>query len=181
MKPNLFIRLAFLFAILFSVNFVYAQSETIENTKETVQTAKETVAETHETITTAERVIDKYTDKFYSGVSDIVEGLKGPAETVFKSVVMLQIAKGVGMLLILLPTIIFWIVFARLYPKVHDYFENAHGWTSWDEAPWGVMTIISLVAACALTIGSVFSVYHGLLHVFAPEWFAIMEIVQLVK
>lgn len=174
MKPNLFIRVAFLFAILFSVNFAYAQSETVKD-------VKETVAETHETITTAERVIDKYTDKFYNGVSEIVEGLKGPAETVFKSVVMLQIAKGVAMLLILIPTIIFWIVFARTYPSVSEYCENEHSYTTWDEAPKGVLTIISLVAACAFTIGSVFSVYHGILHVFAPEWFAIMEIVQLVK
>lgn len=181
MKPNLLKTIFLMAVLLLSVNFSFAQSETIADAKETVQTAKEAVNETHETISSAERIIDKYSEKFYNGVSEIVEGLKGPAETVFKSVVRLQIAKGIGMLLILIPTIIFWIVFARLYPKVQTYCDGGHGYRTWDEAPWGVMTIVALVAGIIFTIGSVFAVYHGLLRVFAPEWFAIMEIVQLVK
>lgn len=126
-------------------------------------------------VTEAERIIDKYTGKLYDGVADITERLSGPAEEVFGYVVMLQIAKGIGMLSPLLFLFIFlFIGYVYLNKGLKADFKNK------GEA-YGIVGVVSLVVAAIFFIIGIFSVYAGLLHLIAPEWYAIEEIIGLIK
>ena len=140
-----------------------------------------------EQITQAERIIDKYTDQVTDAVISIVDQLEGPATAVFKAVVNLQIAKGIAFLLLLPLTIFVWLVFNIYFKKSIEWLNdsankgNYYSSTSWTESPYATVGVTSLITAIILTIFTLFATYWGILHLMSPEWFAIMELIQIVK
>lgn len=128
-------------------------------------------------VTEAERIIDKYSDKIYDGVSTIAEKLTEPAQEVFGYVVFLQIAKGIGMLLPIPLVFIFSFLFLMFYKKVEWSYNSPTAETTGVftlSIVFGVMAGVSIIIAFCTT-------YTGLLHLLAPEWYAIKEIVGLIQ
>lgn len=141
-----------------------------------------------EQVTEAERIIDKYSGKVTETVTDLVEGLKGPAEAVFSSVVKLQIAKGIGNLIPILITLLFLYLYIKEYNRITQLLNSDKPLKSMDttSGPWDgdnitAQLIVYLVACCVMCITAMASTYGGLLHLIAPEWYAIVELVNLVK
>jgi len=135
----------------------------------------DSLAVSQENITEAERIIDKYGGGAVNAFKESVEKLTPLAEQSFNMVVKLQIAKGIGMLL---PAFLI-IILAICMPFIYKKSE----WTNRGDPDNGmaIFQIITWVFTGILVIVSFFTVYSGILHLIAPEWFAVQEIFNLVK
>lgn len=125
---------------------------------------------TKTTISEIERVVDKYGEKIADGFISTMETAKPVAKEGFKVVVKLQFAKGIANLLPLLIFIISVISITKLWGTEHlnNKDISAVGFI------WLTLLIISFVLA-------IFDTYSGITHLIAPEWFAIKEIITLMK
>lgn len=132
--------------------------------------AQEEVPVNEPTATEAERIIDKYTDKVWNGVEDIASQLEGPAKEAFSYVVKLQIAKGIGMLLPAFLFIVCTIIFTLGALTVKD-----------TEDPKFITPVVFGIIGLLMFVVSLFSTYDGILHLIAPEWYAVVDIINLVK
>jgi hypothetical protein len=130
-------------------------------------------------ITETERIIDKYGSKISDGFNKMVENVAPMAEAGFTMVVKLQIAKGVAYMLIPLLSVLFWIMFFTNYKLalINQKNENIKDWC---DASRGTPAIVGLILAIITSTISLFTIYHGLLYLIAPEWFAIKEILNLI-
>ena len=123
-------------------------------------------------ITEPERIVDKYVNKVTTAVTNIVAELEEPAKEVFDTVVRLQIAKGiVG----LLPVILFFLFVFTMYK-----FNNLV--TSWDDPSFpAIMVIIFTIAAFVVLVMAFMKTGDAIMHLIAPKWYAILELIDLVK
>lgn len=127
------------------------------------------------TTTQAERIIDKYSGKISDTFNEGIKKITPMAEKGFDVVVRFEIAKGIGLLLPLpiCITFVFIIISTRRKAKFNDVGDPTNG--------WGILLIITWVIASVSFIVSIFSVYSGILHLMAPEWYAIKEILEIFK
>jgi len=148
-----------------------------------------TFAETDSTsITTAERVIDKYTTKMFDAVQNTAQALEQPAKEIFKSVVKLQVAKGITYLLPILVFIIAILIFYREYRRIERLLSSQNVPSCYDkyQGPMGdgninTIMVLSLVIACVCIAISIFSIPVGIQYLASPEWFAIKEVLSIFK
>ncbi len=125
-------------------------------------------------VTQAERIIDKYGGKIIDGFNKAVENVTPYAEEGFKMAVRLQIAKGIigfTPLLALIPAILG----LRLSRKNDIEFDT------YEMNNWALLNIISWIAVAVFCAISIWSIPYGIKHLIAPEWFAIKEIMELVR
>lgn len=120
-------------------------------------------------ITETERIIDKYGEKVINGFNEVVEKATPYAEQGFELAVKLQIAKGIGGLILTSLFIICLILLYLLWGGKHLNDENV--------SPFGVGVI---VMAIVLLFPAIFNTYDSFLHLMAPEWYAIRDIVDLI-
>ena len=139
-------------------------------------------------ITEAERIVDKYAAKVTTAVTNIVAELEEPAKEVFRITVKLKIAQGIAYMLVLVATIIYFYIFNIQYKKGNEYWKdynqaklNSYYYKDWSDAPNFGISMIFLILGVIFAFASVFATYWGILHLIAPEWFAIQELVELVK
>ena len=121
-------------------------------------------------ITETERIIDKYGGVIIDGFNKTVEQVTPVAEEGFRIAVKLQIAKGVVGILPPFIFIIFAILFVRQYKIEDDFSYNPT-----------VLAIAYFIGTFLFFITSCFTINTGITHLIAPEWFAIKEIINLVK
>jgi len=154
-------------ALLFGISTYSQSKETIVlNNTDTVEVE----------IGEAERIVDKYTDKITNGFNGLFEKVAPYAEQGFRFVVKLKIAEGVAYLFVVLFSFFFWSNFVKYYKIAkEDTFAD------WPAGKYGGLAVILLVFSIITTIATPFCLYHGLTLVIAPEWFAIKEIIELVK
>ena len=128
-------------------------------------------------ITTAERIIDKYSGKIYDNINDIVSKLEGPAKEVFHYVTMKNFAQGIAGFL---PAFLFIILFFPYWINVTKIFNGKYDGNMDDDSQatyvmgWGITLLV-------LGIITLFTFTDAIMHVIAPEWFAIQDIIGLVK
>lgn len=131
---------------------------------------------TEDKITETERIIDKYGGKIVDGFNNVVSTVTPIAEEGFKIAVRLQIAKGIGYLL---PTIFFiiLILFRTRGFNIMKWLTSLKK-EQWIETPGPTFVVLGLLcylAVCVTTLD------NALLYLIAPEWFAIQDIISLVK
>lgn len=131
-----------------------------------------------EGITETERIVDKYGEKLAQGFSTFMETATPMAQEGFKVVVKLQYAKGIAYLLIPLFAIICWFIFFNKYKQVLIN-QKEQSKDDWINADQGTPTFVFLFISIVLSIASPFTLYSGITHILAPEWFAIKEISTL--
>jgi len=150
--------------IIFALSFVitYAQDE--------VQTAPDTVV----TTTEVERIIDKYSEKVYNTLTTLITQLKGPAEYIFKSAIKVNIAKGI---VNLIPFIIFIPCFILFL-----YYVKAGRWCDGDTANYqAVLSIIMGIISLGLLIAGIVCICSAIPYLVSPEWYAIQDIMHLIR
>ena len=135
-----------------------------------------------------EQLVDKYGAKMVDAFSSTIEKTKPMAKEAFETVVMLQIAKGIACLLPLLMFILFLYLFKREYDRIQNILmsdnvpKNMDGrYGVFDDSNVTPFIIIYLLLFVACFIFSMFTTYDGIIHLLAPKWFAIKEIVGLFK
>jgi galactitol-specific phosphotransferase system IIC component len=126
------------------------------------------------TETQTERIIDKYGGKIVESFNRFADKALPIAEESFKIVVKLQIAKGIGYMFIPLITII--IIFTGFICAKKSKTLNVK---KYESDRYEVIAVICMVLSIIGIIASCFCIYHGLLYLIAPEWFAIEEILNL--
>lgn len=131
-------------------------------------------------ITEAERIIDKYGGKIVDGFNSFVEKATPYAEEGFKMVVRLQIAKGIGLLLPLFITIFSWFLLFREVERVRN-LESTNSYGPWDSSNITVQIIIYLIVGMVSSMLAFVTTYDGILHLMAPEWYAIQELIELIN
>lgn len=151
-------KIIILFIILFSINNIIAQ--------ETVSEAIEALE-----ISETERIIDKYGGKIAESFMNLMDTATPVAKEGFQMVVRLQIAKGIVMLI---PIILCTICIILFISAARSMEED-------DNFPNGAMVIISGIIGVVTLITALFLTGDGILHIIAPEWFAIKEIIALVN
>lgn len=129
-------------------------------------------------ITETERIIDKYGGQAVQKFNELITKVTPMAEQGFDVVVKLQIAKGIGYLFITIITIIFWFIFFKNY-KLALQNQKESGKNDWVDCNRGTPALISLALAVCGTVATPFSLYESILHLAAPEWYAIKEILKL--
>ena len=132
------------------------------------------------TITETERIIDKYGGKLAESFTEAMESATPIAQEGFKMVVKLQIAKGIANLLPILFFAIFLYLFKRNYDKIAaDENRGDPRRGPFDEDNITPLLIVYFVMMCLMFIIACICTYDGLVHIIAPEWFAIKEIADL--
>ena len=123
-------------------------------------------------ISTAERIIDKYSEKMYETFSELAQNLKGPAKEAFGYMVKKEIAQGyvfmiplVGFLLTLLLGII--IIYSSIRHDGNEALE--------------AIGASALVASAIFLAISIFTTGSGIMYLIAPEYYAIQDIFELLK
>ena len=123
-----------------------------------------------------ERLIDKYGSKTVEYFENAVESVTPIAEDAFFVVVRLKIAEGIAYLLII-PLLVVCAIFAYRCYKIAYHDKPSF----WPEGKLGGIGAFLCIASVILFILMPFAVYEGLIHIIAPEWFAIKEIFELIK
>lgn len=179
-----FIIIAFL--LLSTIGFAQEQKSIL---------AQEQKQDTTITITTAERLIDKYSEKGITAFNNAVDKIAPTAVEGFEIVVKLQIAKGIANLLPLIGFIIFFSLLYKEYFRIETILEkirdpdNSYKNDSFNRnyGPFGADKNITLILAVNLA-GTIILFVMGLVcisyaieYLLAPEWFAVKEIMGLFK
>lgn len=154
-----------LICMIFLINISYAQK-----TKQTIQ------------ITETERIIDKYGSEVINKFNSLIDNATPMAEQGFEMIVRLQIAKGITLLLPALFCLIFIIMFSAEYKTVQKKIEeddNTYNYGPFSEEYINIFLIFYIFAAIILFITALFTLHDALLHLMAPEWYAIKEILNL--
>lgn len=128
--------------------------------------------------TTAERLIDKYSEKGINAFNTAVDKITPTAIEGFEVVVRLQIAKGIVNILPLFGFIIFFILFYKEYFRI-DKLGSSYG--PFDEGNITPLLIINFVASIILFIATLICIQYAIQYLLAPEWFAIKEIMGIFK
>lgn len=155
--------------LVLSLNHLYSQNQPKDstNTKTPERTA----------IQETERLIDKYGGKIIDTFNNVVEKSTPVAEQGFKIAVRLQLAEGIACVL----PIIFMFIFGRTAFKEYNklILDEKSPFNNEDEMTFTLVIKIVSTGLCALV--ALFSTYSGILHLIAPEWYAIKEIIDLIN
>ena len=143
-----------LFILLIIGNIIYAQ--------DSIKTQTPILDKT-------EHLVDKYSSKIADTFISTMESAKPFVKEGFQTVVMLQIAKGIGYLLPLILFIIFLILMINEYKRI----DNICNVTP--------IFILYLIFSAILFLASLTFTFDGITHIIAPKWFAIKEIIELLK
>jgi hypothetical protein len=135
-----------------------------------------------------EKLVDKYGAKIADAFMSSIDKATPFVKSTFTSLVYLQIGRGVAYLMPLILSIIFFLIFLNEYKKIDNILKS-------DKVPnnlesrYGVFhenninppIIISLVLFILLFIVGCFTYKEGLEHIFAPQWFAVKDTIELFK
>ena len=139
-------------------------------------------------ITQAERIIDKYSGKIYNVLGEVATELKGPAKEMFNAVIKLEIAKGLGMLIPLFVAFFFLYLFRYEYNSILHLLNSEDvpkrlnsNYGPFDESNVTAPLIIYLILFLGFTVFAIGVTYNGIMHLVAPEWYAIQDILKLLK
>jgi hypothetical protein len=173
----------FLMLLIFSnITFSQETHETFMSTVDTLKTIQDS------TTSNAERLIDKYSAKFVNGFTSMIQTVIPTAKEGFLVVVKLQIAKGIVSFIPLFLAILFLILTYREYNLIDnilksentpEYMDKRRGPLYEDNINPKLVTFFFLFIFLGFT--SVFTISDGILHMVAPEWYAIIEIMSLFK
>lgn len=155
--------------MLFTYATLLAYGQQIENDTVTTSNLKE-----------AERLIDKYGEKTVDAFNNLVEKATPLAVEGFNMAVKMQIAEGVSRIVPLIAFIISFILFKKMIKDYEGKGVSLESRLSTDSATavvfaiYVVLIVVSFICTLVLT-------YGGITRLIAPEWYAIKEIIELVK
>lgn len=162
-----------LFILLIIGNIIYAQ--------DSIKTQTPILDKT-------EHLVDKYSSKIADTFISTMESAKPFVKESFQTVVMLQIAKGIGYLLPLVFFFIFFNLMINEYKRIDNILKGDNipehmnircGPTDeWNITP---IFILYLIFSSILFLISLVYTFDGITHIIAPKWFAIKEIIELLK
>jgi hypothetical protein len=133
--------------------------------------AQETVTEPQ--ISEAERIIDKYGGQAVEAFNNAVTKVTPLAEEGFNIAVKLQKAKGIGEIAM---AIIFFI--AIIFILIIQIISIKKDWS--DDAQAFSIILGGIVQIVCLAMGASY-LYDGILYLVASEWYAITDILNLIK
>jgi hypothetical protein len=155
----------------------------------TAQLAETSISEKETTtLSETERIVDKYSGKIVDNFVILIESAAPHIKEGFKMVVRLQIAKGIAYLLPLLFFIVFLILTFIEYNRIEKLInsENIPDYMGSNEGVFFERNIsfkiifylgLTVITACMAVVFT----YDGVVHLMAPDWFAIKEIQTLIK
>lgn len=124
----------------------------------------------------AERIVDKYSgkiaDTFTKGLNTVVPAAKDG----FNMVVKYEQAKGVA----LLSPFLFFILLMALGTVMTIMARKRDRHDALDTMEGVIGMVAFILAGCAFIVG-VITFGDGVMHLIAPEWYAIQEIIELFK
>lgn len=141
-----------------------------------------------DTISTTERLVDKYGKVLVETFNNGIKTVAPYAKEGFIIAVKLNIAKGIAGLLPVIIAITFFYLSYKEYKNTVAIlssgnipkYMNANG-GPWDEDNLKAITVIYLSIALIALIISIFTTVDAILRLSAPEWFAIKDIIELMK
>lgn len=157
---------AFIFTFLFSL-ISFADTTSVSDTSTSIST--------NPSISEAERIVDKYGGKIIEGFNSLVQKATPVAKEGFKIAVKLQIAKGIGRLI---PIFMFFLFLFLAFKFSKGSTWDIEGRPENDKA---VLTLISGIISGVMFVIACVTTYSGILYLMAPEWFAIKDIIELLK
>jgi len=162
MRKILFIVFAFL-------GFAFTQPVIAKNVTTTDSTVIQNIHE-------VERLIDKYSDKTNEGISNMFDKLSKPMKKVYSYSIKLQYVKGFMNVSYPFFAIIMFFLFLKYYKIAKDSNKN-----DWIQGKFGGLSLMLLIFFVILGILAVVGVHIGVLQLTSPEYFAIKDMIRLLK
>ena len=141
-----------------------------------------------DSISNTERLIDKYGSKVINGFDTIVKKATPVAEQGFSIAVKKNIAEGISKLLPIVLFVIFLILTIKEYRRIALLLESDKvpkhmkvNYGPFDEDNVSGILVIYMIITSILFIASLFFTISGVMHLIAPEWYAIEDIIELFK
>ena len=139
-------------------------------------------------ITNTEHIVDKYGGKIVEGFNSVVKKITPVAEKGFEIAVRKNIAEGIVSILPLVFFILFLYLFSKEYTRIENILNSDNVPCQYDSRK-GVFDennitaplLLYLFLIILLLIVSSFTIYNGITHLIAPEWYAIEDIFNLIK
>ena len=135
-----------------------------------------------------EQLVDKYSAKIADAFISSIDKATPFVKSTFTSVVYLQVGKGVAYLMPTFFCLLFLIIFINEYNKLDAILKSDKVPTNLDsrtgpfcEDNINPKIIISMCFCIICGIIAIFTIADGIEHLFAPQWFAVKDIIQLFK
>lgn len=140
------------------------------------------------TLDKVEQLVDKYSVKVANVFVATMEKATPVAKEGFRAAVWYQVAKGIAGVIPFFLFITFLLLLINEYNSIYKVLgsENVPQHMNKCKGPLDEKNVtlkffIYLILFVASTAISVFYVYDGVIHLLAPKWFAIKEVIELVK
>lgn len=173
MKKCVFLFLMFVFTNI----FIFAQDSTLKKDSSATPVLDKT-----------EHLVDKYSAKIADAFMSSIDKATPFVKSTFTSLVYLQIGKGIAYLVPTFFFLLFLWIFIYQYNKVEKMLNS-------DKVPinltkqYGVFhtdninpkIILSFILLIIFFIASMFTIADGIEHLFAPQWYAVKDIIGLFK
>lgn len=141
-------------------------------------------------ITETERLVDKYGGQIVNKFNDIVSAATPIAKEGFDMAVKLKTAEGFVNLLPFIFFIIFGYLLYAEYKRIetelkvpkeerNSMYDYSYG--PMDEDNITLLLVLYIISTCILFVLSIFTLPTAILYIIAPEWYAITEIIDLLK
>lgn len=135
-----------------------------------------------------ERLVDKYSSKIADQFNSLIDKSVPIAEEGFRIAIRLQIAKGIVNTLPGVLFIIFLIATTNEYRSIQkvlnsenvpEHMDSRRG--PMDDRNVNVIFIGRLLLTVVSFVLALFTTYHAITLLVAPEWYAIKDIIELIK
>jgi cytoskeletal protein RodZ len=140
------------------------------------------------TLDKVEQLVDKYSVKVANVFVATMEKATPVAKEGFQAAVWFQVAKGVAEIIPLVFFLVFLFLLINEYNSIYKVLNSdavpAHmsrGRGPLHESNISLKLILYLLLFIASTITTAVFVWDGIMHLVAPKWFAIKDIIELVK
>ena len=135
-----------------------------------------------------EQLVDKYGAKIADAFMLSIDKATPFVKSTFTSLIYLQIGRGVAYLIPLFLFLFFLYLSINEYNKVDNILKSDKVPKNLD-AVYGVFhennvnpkIIVSLIFCFAFCIFTCFTIVDGIEHLFAPQWFAVKDIIDMFK
>lgn len=140
------------------------------------------------TLDKVEQLVDKYSVKVANVFVATMEKATPIAKEGFQAAIWYQIAKGIAGIIPFFVSIVFLFLLINEYNTIYKVLasDNVPQHMARNKGPFteynmSLKLMIYIILFVASTICTAIFTYDGILHLLAPKWFAIKEIIELVK
>lgn len=135
-----------------------------------------------------EKLVDKYSAKVAKVFISTLETAKPVAKEGFRAIVLYQVAKGIGYLIPIFLFFLFLILCRLEYKRILKLLSSENPpaylhieYSPFDERNISSYAVCTFICTVICAVLALFCTYNGIIHIIGAKWFAIKEIIEVIK